>query len=243
MKISRKVWTEYVNNLRAINDKATDLMWEWLKSHSLDQVDEMLKYAFALVDKYGEASAAVAAEMYDVTAAMAGHFVPSAIPAEIATRDEVAEAVMGTLKYGNDKMVASAVGRMVKLAGVDTVMYNALRDGAEWAWIPVGETCAFCITLASRGWQKASRKALRNGHAAHIHANCNCIYAVRYDSETEVEGYDPDEYLAMYNASSATSTDGKVRDLRRRLYAENSEAINAQKREAYRLRMERKRNK
>lgn len=243
MKISRKVWTEYTGKLRAINDKAADLMWAWLKTHSLDQVDEMLEYAFALVEKYGEASAAMAAEMYDVTAELAGYYMQAAVPAEIASRDEIAEAVMGTVKYGNEKMVASAVGRMVKLAGVDTVMYNALRDGAEWAWVPVGETCAFCITLASRGWQQASKKALRKGHAAHIHANCNCIYAVRYDSETEVEGYNPEEYLAMYNSSTATSADGKVRDLRRRLYAENAGAINAQKREAYRLRQERKQNK
>lgn len=241
MTIPRKVWTGYTDKLRAINDKAADEMWAWLKTHSLDQVDEMLDYAFALVNKYGDASSALAAEMYDVTAELAGHFVPPAVPAATATKEEIAEAVVGTAKYGNPKLVASSVGRMTKLAGVDTVMQNALRDGAEWAWIPFGETCAFCITLASRGWQRASRKALRKGHAAHIHANCNCIYAVRLDSDTQVEGYDPEVYLSMYENSSAASADGKVKDLRRRLYAENSEAINAQKREAYRLRMERRR--
>ena len=58
------------------------------------------------------------------------------------------------------------------------LLKNAVRDGAEWAWVPHGDTCPFCITLASNGWQKASRKVLKGGHAEHIHANCDC--AVSY---------------------------------------------------------------
>ncbi|MBR4692904.1 MAG: hypothetical protein IKP17_09110 [Oscillospiraceae bacterium] len=38
--------------------------------------------------------------------------------------------------------------------------------------MPSGDTCAFCITLASRGWQKAGREAIKGGHAEHIHNNC-----------------------------------------------------------------------
>lgn len=240
MKITRKVWQAYVDKLRSLNDKAADQMWQWLQSHSLEDVDEMLDYAFEIVNRYGEASAALAAEMYDVTAELAGHFVPPAVPAEISTYSEVAEAVVGSAKYRNPKTVSSAVGRLTKLAGVDTVMNNAIRDEAEWAWVPFGETCAFCLTLASRGWQKASKKALRKGHASHIHANCNCIYAVRFDRNTEVEGYDPDEYYDIYADAEGKNSQAKINSLRRRLYADNRDEINAQKREAYRLRQERK---
>ena len=45
------------------------------------------------------------------------------------------------------------------------MLKNALRDGAEFAWVPNGDTCAFCMTLASRGWQRASKRAIKNGHA------------------------------------------------------------------------------
>ena len=242
-KISRKAWLAYVNKLAELNQAAADQMWKWLKEHSVEEVDEMLDYAFALVTKYGEASSALAAEMYDATAKLAGHFAPSALPAETATYAEVAEAVNGAAKYGNPKTVSSAVGRMTKLAGVDTVVNNALRDGAEWAWIPVGETCAFCLTLASRGWQTASKKALKKGHASHVHANCNCIYGVRFDDETEIEGYDPDAYYDMYKEAAGSDSTDKINAIRRRLYDENSESINAQKRAAYHDRREREKQK
>lgn len=201
--------------------------------------EAIVEYAYALATKYGEASAALAAEMYDATAELAGIDLPAALPAPTATYAEVAQAVVGTANTGNPKLVADSVSRLVKVAGVDTTMQNALRDGAEWAWIPMGETCAFCLALASRGWQTASKKAIRRGHARHIHANCNCTYAVRFDSETSVEGYDPEAYYDVYAAGEGDSTD-KINALRRRLYSENRDAINAQKRAAYQLREERR---
>ena len=108
------------------------------------------------------------------------------------------------------------------------MLKNALRDGAEFAWVPNGDTCAFCMTLASRGWQRASKGAIKNGHAEHIHANCDCTYAIRFDPEVNVEGYDPDAYLKAYRDAGSD-----VNELRRIHYAENRERINAQKRAAY----------
>ena len=97
--------------------------------------------------------------------------------------------------------------------------------------MPQGDTCAFCITLASRGWQRASKKAIRKGHAEHIHAHCDCTYAVRHDSRTNVAGYDPEKYLKMYN-----DADGDINAMRRAQYQENKDEINAQKRKAYEAR-------
>jgi hypothetical protein len=177
--------------------------------------------------------------MYDAIAQLQGASVPPAVPAATATMDETARAVVGTMKTGNPKIVADATGRLVKLVGVDTMQQNALRDGAEWAWIPRGDTCAFCLTLASRGWQRASKNALRNGHAEHVHANCDCTYAVRFDSGLDVEGYEPDEYLRMYNNADGSSPEQKINALRREFYNENKEVINEQKRSAYAKRVER----
>ena len=52
--------------------------------------------------------------------------------------------------------------------------------------------------LASNGWQKASKKALKGGHAEHIHANCDCTYAIRFDGKSNVAGYDPDALYEKY---------------------------------------------
>lgn len=122
----------------------------------------------------------------------------------------------------------SGVSRLVKRAGADTSLRNAARDGAEWAWVPHGDTCPFCITLASNGWQNASDKVLKGGHAQHVHANCDCEFAIRFDHRTTVAGYDPDKYLAQYNAAG-----GDINAMRRIDYAARKDAINAQKRAAY----------
>ena len=143
------------------------------------------------------------------------------------------------MKTGTNEIVSGAVGRLVKRTGVDTTMQNALRDGAWWAWIPRGETCAFCIMLASNGWQPASKKAIKNGHAEHIHANCDCTYAVKFDPFSDVEGYDPQEYEDMYNSAEGSSYKQKVNSMRREFYARNKEVINEQKRDNYEKRQER----
>jgi hypothetical protein len=221
-----------------MSDKAAGLMLERLKDVAFDALEydermELIDYAFALVTKYGEGAGALASEMYDALAELSGAAVPAAIPAQTATYAETAKAINGTIKTGNSEIVSAAAGRLVKMAGVDTVMQNALRDGAEWAWIPRGDTCAFCITLASRGWQRASQAAIKDGHAEHIHANCDCTYAVRFDRNTNVEGYDPSAYYRMYQNADGGSPKAKINAMRREFYAENSDRINAQKRSAY----------
>ena len=128
------------------------------------------------------------------------------------------------------------VSRLVKRAGADTTLRNAVRDGAEFAWIPHGDSCPFCITLASNGWQKAGKKALKGGHAEHIHAHCDCEYAVRFHSGTTVAGYDPDKYYRQYREAG-----GDINAMRRIDYAANRERINAQKRAAYAARGEKER--
>lgn len=189
-------------------DKAAEGMKEQLPEGGLESLPqevraELVRIGYALATKYGEGAAAASCEIYDTIARLSGAHVPDAEPADTATFEEAAKAVNGTLKTGNAEIVSGSVGRLVKMAGVDTVMKNALRDGAMWAWIPQGsETCAFCIMLASRGWQHASKNALRHGHAQHIHAHCDCLYAVRFDESTDYAGYDPQRYLDMYYGDS-----------------------------------------
>ena len=243
MKVSRKIWDSYILALRRVNDKAGAEMRAFLESHDwrADNITRQacVDFGYALATKYGEAADAIACEMYDSVVAASKVLLPPAEPAPTATYDETAKAVIGTMKSNNAEIISGAISRLVKMAGVDTTMQNAIRDGAEWAWIPIGDTCAFCITLASRGWQKASRAALKGNHAEHIHANCDCTYAIRFKSNDDVAGYDPDKYLQMYeDADPGGSSQDKINAMRREAYAENKEEINAQKRSAYEKRKE-----
>ena len=226
MRITATAWAAYTQQLAKLNKKAGQLMADCIAAHGTGDTDALIAYAHALVTKYGEGSAELACQMYDALAAAAKAGVPAAEPAQPASYGEVARMVQAT--KASQPQMQQGVSRLVKRAGADTTLKNALRDGAEWAWVPQGDTCAFCLTLASRGWQKASQAAIKGGHAEHIHANCDCEYAIRFDGRSTVAGYDPDKYLRQYRAA-----DGDINKLRRVNYAANKERINAQKRAAY----------
>lgn len=227
MQITANAWNEYITRLSRLNRKAGQLMREYIGSHGTENTADLIAYAYGLVTKYGEGSAELACQMYDALAEAANAGVPAAEPAVPADYGEVARMVNAT-KNQNPANLPNGVSRLVKRAGADTTLKNAVRDGAEWAWVPHGDTCPFCITLASNGWQKASSKVLKGGHAEHIHANCDCEFAIRFDHNTTVAGYDPEKYLKQYRDAG-----GDINKMRRVNYAANKERINAQKRAAY----------
>lgn len=227
MQITEQAWAEYVRKLAQLDEEAGAKMAHYIDIFGTDNPDNhLVTYAQALIEKYGAGSAELACQMYDELARLSGVDVPPAVPAEPASYSETAKMVWATLH--SPALLRRGVSRLVKQAGADTTLKNALRDGAEFAWVPHGDTCPFCITLASRGWQRASKKAIKNGHAEHIHANCDCTYAIRFDHSTTVAGYDPEAYLAQYRAAG-----GDINAMRREQYAKDRKKITAQKRAAY----------
>ena len=243
MTISKKDWERYITLLRKLNTTSAEQMLHYIEKHGMEDPQKIIDYATQLAQKYGKGSGQLAAEMYDEIAQISGANVPAAEVANVATREEIAEALLDPLKKGSPKLVGNVVNAAVKRVSADTMTKNALRDGAEWAWIPNGDTCAFCLTIASNGWQRASENILKKGHAQHIHANCDCNFCVRFDSKTDVAGYHPEKYLEIYEDADGRSSKDKINAIRREQYAENKDKINAQKRAAYAERKEREENK
>lgn len=246
--MSQSEWSKYRDLLKKLSDTAADEFRDAVYKETgrwggvgLSKIprEEILDYAYALVTKYGEGASAAACEWYDAIAELSNVVVDPAEPAELPDFHEIAKAVNGAMKSGNADVVAGAIGRQVKMAGQDTTLNNAIRDGAQVGWITAGDTCAFCVTLASRGFETASKNMVKHGHAKHIHANCDCFYAVRFDDDTEYEGYNPEEFRRLYDAAPGDDAKEKINAIRREFYKENSEEINAQKRSAYEKRQER----
>lgn len=233
MTVSMSEWAKYRDLLAKLSDKAAeefrDAVWNVggrFGGVGLAKIprNELISFANELIETYGEGAAELACECYDAVAALSKRYVPAAVPAEVAPPDEVAKAINGAMKFSEDvDYISNVVGRFVKQASQDTTLQNALRDGAQFAWIPAGETCAFCLTLASRGWQYASKQAIKGGHAEHIHSNCDCAYAIRFDTRTQVEGYDPDKYRSMYQHAEGRTPQDKINAMRREAYAADKE--------------------
>lgn len=248
MTISAESWHKYVEALYKVNSKASEelnkMLGRGFNYNNPEDMKRLVDYAYGISTKYGEAAAELACQMYDAVGLASGMLLEPATPAELASYGEVAKTVYGTAKNSqNLEEMLSAVTRLVKKAGQDTTLQNAMRDGAQFAWIPSGDTCAFCITLASRGWQTASKQTIKNGHAEHIHSNCDCAYAVRFNSDTQVKGYDPSVYEDMYYGANLdgekATPKNRINALRREFYAKNKAEINANKRINYAERQER----
>ena len=222
MTITQYDLDNYIATLRNVNQTAADKIIAYINKYGLSDTKQLLDYSYSIVATYAEAAGAWAAEMYDAVALLEGKYLPPAEIADIATYGDVAKAINGTLKVSeNAEEIASAATRWVKMASADTMLNNAIRDGAQFAWVPHGDTCPFCITLASRGWQNASKKALKGGHAEHIHSNCDCQYTIRFDKNTNVEGYDPDKYLSMYRNAEGSTPQERINSMRRIQYEQN----------------------
>lgn len=222
--ITKEEWAKYRDTLRKINAKAANEFQDYFLRDGKSFIDyernEIIDVAYAICTKYGEASSTLACEMYDEIARREGKLVAPAVPANTATISEVGKAINGSLKQSpSGALIEGVVQRLVKQPAADTTLQNSLRDGAQFAWIPSGMTCAFCLTLASRGWQRASKAAIKGGHAEHIHANCDCQYAIRFNESTEVEGYDPKEYEKMYYSAEGKTPREKINSMRREQYA------------------------
>lgn len=231
MKISKAVWDNFTRRLSMLDDAAAQKVTKYINEHDVstdEGLARLIQYSHAVATKYGEGSAALSAQMYDAVAALQNADVPPAVPAQTATYNETARAVQGARLFSEKaEVTAGAVSRLVKTAGADTTLQNAARDGAQFAWVPSGDTCAFCITLASRGWQRMSRKAIEGGHAEHIHNNCDCTYAIRFSDKDTVEGYDPEVYKQMYYGAEGTSPKAKINYMRRQFYAKNKGIVGA----------------
>lgn len=208
MKISSKSWENYIAQLSKLSSISGSKMKAYLEKHGIPedgaQRKALIDYANSLSWNYGDAAATLACQMYDEIAIRSKVNVPPAEPADAASYQEVARAMNGVMKQTDDYgYISSVVGRLVKQAAADTTLQNAHRDHAEFAWIPHGDTCAFCIALASRGWREVG--GMKDGHAEHIHANCDCEYAIRFNNDTEYESYDPSVYEDIYYDADTSS--------------------------------------
>ncbi len=223
MKITAKSWNNYIGKLAKVNQKAGSMMRKYVEAHGVENTKALMNYAMALIQKYGEGSAELACQMYDAMAELSGVNLPSAEPAEIVKYKEVAKMVNAT-KSSIDQL-ERGVERLVKKAGADTTLKNAERDNAEFAWIPHGDTCAYCLALAAQGWRHVSLNTVGNGYGEHIHANCDCEYAVRFNKKTTVQGYDPDKYAKIFKEAEGSTEKEKINSLRRGQYQQKKENL------------------
>ena len=248
MRVSSRAWRRYQQAHRALQDAAKRELEEYFDSLPWDSDEpramRMLQLkAVELAERYGTADATLSAGLYDGVMAAQGAHVPPApvLPPNMAyVATDVADAVRRATSAETARgLSGSALSGHVKRAGIRSMQAAAQRDRAQWAWVCIGDTCAFCRALGSRGWQVASKRVMAGSHAEHIHDNCDCQFAVSKPGETlDIEGYDPDALLDEYSDAdpNGQGSRGQINSMRRADYTQEfADQRNARRRELYAL--------
>lgn len=175
---------------------ARDLARIWRALREGDDASEALHDILpALIDEYGLAAAAVAADWYDdlrESLGVAGRFV--AIPADVA--DTGAHALIGwaLAEADNDQslvaLLEGGMQRRVVNFGRFTITESAVADPGADGWMRLGtgaDNCPFCDLLISRGAVYSEASVT---FASHDHCDCVAVPAfggqplpVRLDEE------------------------------------------------------------
>lgn len=242
--LNRRSWDRYTARQAAQREAAAEEVEDFVikSAKTLTKAAIVRKAAQAAV-KHGRAAAALACVWYEHVAMEAGADVPKAVPVVVANHGRIGAMV----DKAAPMLAAGAVDEYAKACGVAaanevkrsdsrTMLSNARRDGAQFAWVPQGgETCAFCITVASNGWTYA-RKGTIESHADHIHPNCQCEFAIRFGEDGGVAGYDPKYYEGKYDAADGRNSKDKINALRRENYEKHKDEMRAYQRERYAIR-------
>lgn len=187
-----------------------------------DALQVMVREAAPIIaDKYGLASAQVAAALWeDIYRSDTGSRL-EALTYAAEQGDYFGEAadaiVQGHVIAGDVDGAARALGAFAKALVMDsargTMIGNTRRvarsrrkghDRARWIRIPTGDkTCAWCMMLASRGpvyyTQETAGGDERHGTAMdRFHAYCDCEVVAAFSDSPELDGYSWQEYEAMY---------------------------------------------
>ncbi|MDH6283221.1 hypothetical protein [Prescottella agglutinans] len=188
-----------IAELAAIANDDLDALWASVRT-AVEAEQALHDLLPALVDVYGEAAAALAADWYDdlrEANEIRGSF--RAIAARTADRGEHALAGVATAPWRgvpSEDVDWSAVrsklygGLQMRIADVarDTITFSSIQDRGATGWQRVASGgCIFCQTLAGRGTVYTEKTA---DFASHD--NCNCVATVAWKGlEVPVKPYVP----------------------------------------------------
>lgn len=173
----------------------------------------LLQFFPQLVTTYGDVSALLAADFYDmlrdVPPSAASFQAAFAAPVDPAKAEGATRWAVGAL-FAEDvplftSQILGSTQRLVSQRGRDTIFDNAGRDPVRTsvARVPSGaDTCTFCIMLASRG--AVYTDLVSAGQMNDFHDNCDCVPTVMRSKRDYPEGYDPAMFTELYTSGSGT---------------------------------------
>ena len=198
-----------LNALVTLAQRDLSDFWRTIDTTDITFVRMMLEEFYPdLVQTYGSTAAVLAADFFDELRDVppsAGRF--RAVLAEpVAVDDAMVAARWGIaplLGGQPDRAaalthVADATQRLILQPARSTIITSAFKDSVRTgvARVPNGDTCAFCLMLASQGPVYTNDPA--SVDIGKFHTKCNCKLVTIRTPEDVPEGYDPDALYEKY---------------------------------------------
>lgn len=179
--------------------------------------DALLAFLPALVAEGGKVASVLAADWYSEVGKGRPSIAPVVEPARVQSKIRYVAAHLWTPTPANVLgPLRTATDKYTKEPGRATIERSATRNRQRWARVPTGaKTCAFCLTLASRGAVYLSKDAAKykgGGSSNKYHGDCDCVPTPLNSWDDYPEGYDPEEYYRIYDvAADAAGTRSDLR--------------------------------
>lgn len=169
---------------------------------------EVTGIATEIASKFSLYGAELGAQWYDLCSELAGLNVD---PADIDEVDvetiskrtgAIAESVRSTADAVEmlTSFLEGVVAESIRVTGSSNLWrdYERGMAGGRWCRVPVGDTCAWCLMLASQGAWYLSEKSALGKEPGHYHTKCNCV-AVYHANPESIAGYKKlGKYKSMY---------------------------------------------
>lgn len=192
---------DYNDKLSAIRSEAGNYFKKLARAEDLMKLGEEARKkaiyhaAVDAVNSFTDAAGSAACDFFDA-------HVTDARPSSIAPQPwfikrrlyENIEKYAKTHKLGDDefmRLLAEEVGGEVVQHANRTTIHNAVKNNLHYARVPFGNSCAFCLMLASRGFVYKT-ETTAGEDKGHYHAHCRCkIVAGKKD--TKIGDHNPEK--------------------------------------------------
>lgn len=198
----------YANGLHGVSAAARDAFLAAAKAVDFSDwakaADELRGIVQRVCDVYGLAAQTLAGQWYDYCERLATGAEPEQLEGDTDGHDTVyaVDACVDRLFDGTADeqrlvgMLQNVVTEQVRQRAADELGARAMqqsRGGRKvgFARVPVGDTCAYCVMLASRGFDYWSEKSASRAS----HDGCDCV-VVPHSRADEIPGYE--DRLAGY---------------------------------------------
>lgn len=192
-------------------------VWDSLRTSDRLLISRALEEAWIdIIGTYGDMSATLAADLFEVQAADLGIRKPKlkiaagVDPGRASAR--LGYALSTPSQLGN---ALAILDQLTKQPYRSTMQDSAWASGAGWARVPTGsKTCAFCLVLASRGGVYASSASAGDKrYGKEYHGDCDCAVTLVRGSDDYPSGYDPDALYDVYETGRTQAGSGDTKQI------------------------------